>query len=145
MSRFMKVNVTYKDRSALAEALKVIFGESAVSVSDTPTHLIGYKGDTREEAAEIVVSRHYISSVSNDAGWALNSEGSYELIISEYDRSALHSYKLIDRVTQEYARIMVTRRLQSAGYEPVVEVNPAGGYNITAKKRSTVSLGGAAW
>lgn len=48
---------------------------------------MGYQGDTRAEKAHIIVRRKFVGGSSNDIGFLRNSEGQYEAIISEFDKT----------------------------------------------------------
>lgn len=109
MSHYCKIETQIVDQTALLAALKD-FGYDKVEVHEEATHLYGYQGDVRPEKAHIVVRRHHISAVSNDIGFERNTDGRFEAIISEYDRTKLGETFVSD-VCQAYAYHAVTREL----------------------------------
>jgi hypothetical protein len=50
-----------------------------------PVNLYGYKGDKREQKANIIIRRNHVGNASNDIGFIKNADGTYSAIISEYD------------------------------------------------------------
>jgi hypothetical protein len=56
-----------------------------IEVHDIPKHLFGYKGDQREETANVIIRRKHIGSSSNDLGFIKGEDGNYTAIISEFD------------------------------------------------------------
>ena len=53
--------------------------------SEQPLPLYGYHGDKRQQTANIVIRRANIGAASNDVGFALQPDGTYAAIISEFD------------------------------------------------------------
>jgi Holliday junction resolvasome RuvABC DNA-binding subunit len=86
MSHYTRVRTKLNDATLLVTALKEL-GYTAVEVHGEPHQLDGYQGDLRPEQAEVIVRRKYISSASNDIGFARQADGSFEAIISGYDAS----------------------------------------------------------
>lgn len=88
MSAYTTINTKIKDRETLKTALhqlKLPF-EEGINL-----HLYGYKGDKRKQTADIVVRRKYVGSASNDIGFKRLQDGSYEMIISEFDKGWMFS------------------------------------------------------
>ncbi len=52
-------------------------------------NLVGYRGDTRQQTADIVVRRRYVGGSSNDLGFKRLENGKYQIIVSQYDNSHL--------------------------------------------------------
>ena len=47
-------------------------------------NLEGYHGDQRKEKAQIIVPRRQVGGASNDLGFAKDTNGKYQAIISEF-------------------------------------------------------------
>jgi hypothetical protein len=56
-------------------------------VHNEAQNLYGYQGDKREQTAEIIIRRKYVGGAANDIGFKLQSDGTYQAIISDYDRT----------------------------------------------------------
>ena len=118
MSAYKKISCVVKD----GELLQAILGEMGIKfeVGDS-LPLYGYRGDERQERADIVVRRGWIGQWANDIGWKQQPDGAYSLIISEYDgeRAAVkgtRQHRLTHDVMQEYSRRELLRRYEAEGY-----------------------------
>ena len=87
-----------------------------VEVHEEATNLIGYHGDKRTDKAEIIIRREYISSASNDIGFKLAQDGTYQAIISDYD-SSTHNQKWLDKLSQTYAEETIREVANEFGYD----------------------------
>ena len=98
MSAYKTIQCSFKDKNILLDCLKELGYEPVVYKEKSK--LSGYRGDQREQTAEIIVPRTQISPVSNDLGFAFDEEkNEYLMLCSEYD-----SHKgLEDKVKQSYA------------------------------------------
>lgn len=76
--------------------------------------LYGYQGDLRQDTADVVVRRRELSSSSNDLGFVLAEDGTYNAIISEYDARAFP--KLVGEITQRYAERVVQKNVALQGF-----------------------------
>jgi hypothetical protein len=88
MSAFVtsKTTLHSKHVDCLKQALEELFGAGSVEVHNTPQNLVGYQGDTRKQAANVIVRRKFISTASNDIGFLTEADGSMSAVISEWDR-----------------------------------------------------------
>lgn len=87
MSHYTKLVTKIKNRSSLVKALqRAGFNQNQIEVHDTAQHLYGYHGDERPETANVVIRRKNIGSASNDVGFKLKEDGTYEAIISDFDK-----------------------------------------------------------
>lgn len=85
MSHYSKVKTLIKSRACLIKALEDMGFEGCIEVYDIAKNLIGYGGDTREQKANVILRRKDVGGASNDIGFILREDGTYEAIISEYD------------------------------------------------------------
>ena len=104
-------DIQFVDAACLIEALRQIgytpeFGKSLT--------LHGYRGDARQETAQIVVRRSQIGSSSNDLGFAWNGKA-FVPIVSEYDARHVLTEKWRKELQGMYSRIAVLRFLQAKG------------------------------
>lgn len=116
MSHFTAIKTQIKDATALVKALADV-GFKQVEVHGSAQHLYGFQGDIRSQTAEVIIRRKYIGSASNDIGFQRQSDGTFEAVISEYDR---HKYNQswLNQVTQRY------------GYHTLMAMAPAQGFTV---------------
>lgn len=120
MSHFTVITTQIKDTQALVKALADV-GFTKVEVHNTPQHLYGYRGDIRQQTAEVIIRRHQIGQYSNDIGFKQQADGCFEAIISEYDRHQ-YSQPWINRLTQRY------------GYHTLMATAPEQGFTIESEE-----------
>jgi hypothetical protein len=125
MSHFTAIKTQLKDAAALVKALSDV-GFKQVEVHDTAQHLYGFQGDIRSQTAEVIIRRKYVGGASNDIGFQRQADGTFEAMISEYDR---HKYNQpwLNQVTQRY------------GYHALMAAAPAQGF--TVEEEETLSDG----
>jgi hypothetical protein len=119
MSHFTRIKTRITDKAALVQALADV-GYKLVEAHDTPQHLYGYGGDRRAQTAEVIVRRKYVGKASNDIGFRRTDDGSFEAIISLFDRLK-HSRGWLRRLTQRYAYHVARAKLQEQGFDLVSE------------------------
>ncbi len=115
MSHYSKIETQIVDCDSLIQALNDM-GYRYVEVNETAQNLYGYQGDMRPEMAEVIVRRKYISGESNDIGFKLSPNGTYNAIISEYDEELLGK-DWLGKVCQTYAEHAVVKKLSLQGFE----------------------------
>jgi hypothetical protein len=116
MSHFSTIKTEIKDIDALVQALADV-GFQKVEVHSEAQCLYGYQGDIRPQTAEVIIRRKYIGSASNDIGFKQQSDGTFEAIISEYDRS-------------RYSQQWLNGLMQRYGYHLLMKEAPAQGFSI---------------
>lgn len=130
MSHFNEVKTKIKNPELLVQALSNI-GLTAI-VHKQPVHLHGYVGDTREQLAHIVVKggkggNSGLSPASNDLGFYREADGTYRMIISDYDTGFLRNRYARDlpsfdaRLKQEYALAAAKQVLPGAEVSNLVQ------------------------
>ena len=112
MSHFTRVKTEITDLGCLLEAL----ADMGFDEVETGTNLglYGYEGRLREERADVVIRRKFVGSASNDIGFHLEPDGTYQAIVSEYDGRIRP--KFLQEVTQRYAYHVVTRGAEAQGF-----------------------------
>ena len=94
MSHYSKVSTKIKNRACLVKALVDLgFPADKIEVHDIPKSLLGYMNDVRPEKANVILRRHQVGGSSNDIGFVLREDGTFEAIISEYDSGSGASRK----------------------------------------------------
>jgi hypothetical protein len=114
MSEYTKVEIKMKDPDCICSALKELGYPTELHEVAQP--LYGYQGDVRPERANIIVRRKHIGSAANDIGFSKNTDGTYEMIISEYDRRASHSGNFMSRLKQMYGVHKTKKFIKRKGY-----------------------------
>ncbi|GGM48019.1 DUF1257 domain-containing protein [Dactylosporangium sucinum] len=125
MSHFTRVRTALRDAGLLANALGAA-GFPAVEVHDEPQTLFGYHGDARPERAEVIVRRAHLGEASNDLGFRRTTDGTFEAIISEYDRRQ-YDEAWLGTVSQHYAHAATLRYAAANGFEVATEQRDADG------------------
>ncbi|MEU8799600.1 DUF1257 domain-containing protein [Spirillospora sp. NPDC048819] len=119
MSHFTTVRTTITDQDRLVAVLHEL-GFPEVESHGEAAHLYGYRGDRRPERAEVVVRRRYIGSASNDLGFHRTSDGTFEAVISDYDRSR-YDRRWLQKVAQRYGRLTALAYAESNGFDVTAE------------------------
>jgi len=114
MSHFTTIKTQIKDSIALVKALGDV-GFKTVEVHETPQHLYGFQGDIRPDTAEVIVRRKYIGAASNDIGFQRQADGTYQAIISEYDRHQ-YSQTWLNTLTQRYGYHQLLETATNQGF-----------------------------
>lgn len=114
MSHYSKIETQIVDRDSLLKAL-FDMGYSNVEVHETAQPLFGYLGDERPEQANVIIRRKDISLESNDIGFRITPEGTFEAIVSEYDQELLGA-DWVGKVCQKYAEHAVVSKLELQGF-----------------------------
>jgi hypothetical protein len=119
MSHFTTLKTQITDAKALQAALADL-GFKEVEVHETAQHLHGFLGDVRAQTAEVVIRRKHIGWLSNDIGFKRNANGTFDAVISEYDRG-WYSHDWLQKLTQRYAYHAARAKLQEQGFDLVTE------------------------
>jgi hypothetical protein len=133
MSHFTVLKTRIMDRDALVRALGEL-GFPEVEVHDTPKRLFGFEGLPRLETAEVIVRRKHIGRASNDLGFKKDRDGTYQAIISSFDR-AKYGRAWLDRLSQRYAYHAAREKLAAQGFSLVEEdVRPNGEVHLVLRR-----------
>jgi hypothetical protein len=111
MSAYAATTTKLRDAACLVTALNMM--GFLAEVNDIPKPLVGYHGDVRQQKAEIIIRRQQIGSASNDVGFALQPDGTYAAIISQYDRMRFNAGWLntLNQCYAEQAQVTEAERL----------------------------------
>lgn len=119
MSHFTRIKTKLVDADAIVAALADV-GYPRVEVHAEAVPLYGYQGDLREQTAEIVVRRKHVGRASNDIGFKRQEDGTFEAIVSGYDRPQ-HGEPWLQKLTQRYAYHLVQREVREQGFTVIQE------------------------
>ncbi|MCI0458267.1 MAG: DUF1257 domain-containing protein [Gemmataceae bacterium] len=125
MSHFTTLKTQITDIKALQAALADL-GLAHVEVHATAQALYGYMGDARQQTAEVIVRRKHLGWLSNDLGFKRTAAGTFDAIISDYDR-AKYSQEWLGKLTQRYAYHVARAKLEEQGFDLVAEEKTADG------------------
>lgn len=117
MSHYSRVKTQFKDAQCLVRALKAV-GFAKVEYHTSPQGLYGYRGDLRSDTAHVIVRRKYVGAASNDLGFIQRPDGTFEAIISDYDRTfGKKDEQWMARLKREYGKTTVLEYAKREGYE----------------------------
>ena len=137
MSAYKKIECEIVDKDCLLEALKLLGFSPDVFVE--PEKLKGYRGDQRNEVANIVISREQVNKftgASNDIGFLWNgTENKYDFIVSDYDVAK----KMDQRIIQAYVKVVLEKALAKNGFKIKVNVNDEEFLNKTMSEMEIVA------
>lgn len=104
MSMYCVIETQFKNEEALIFALieTGLWRKDQIEIHSEPQHLVGYRGDLRQDKANIIIRRKYIGPSSNDIGFQRNKDGTFKAIISEFDKSR-YNQSWIDKLKSNYA------------------------------------------
>ncbi|MGW0824423.1 DUF1257 domain-containing protein [Streptomyces sp. NPDC002845] len=135
MSHFTRVRTALRDPDLLVQALATL-GFTTVEAHDTPQTLYGYQGDARPERAEVIIRRAHIGRLSNDIGFRRRDDGTFEAVISEYDRSHFDQ-PWLTKVARAYGHAAALRYAEDNGYEVDSDVLEENGRRRLVLRRYT--------
>ena len=135
MSHFTRIRTRLRDAEVLVEALAKV-GHKEVEVHTQPETLYGYQGDARPEKAELIVRREHIGGASNDIGFARQEDGTYEAIISDYDRRKYNESWLAN-LAHAYSHAATLRYAATHGYEIATDELQQDGTRRLTLRRTT--------
>lgn len=132
MSHFTTLKTQIADVKALQAALADL-GFKEVEVHGTAEYLYGYLGDARSQTAEVIVRRKHVGWLSNDLGFKRNANGTFDAIISDYDRRK-YSQEWLDRLTQRYAYHVARAKLEEQGFVLTSEEQKDGKIHLVLRR-----------
>jgi len=125
ISEYTIVQVEMTDPDAIKAALEemgYVFEEHKGA-----QHLHGYGGDKRQQKAHIIVRRQHVGAAANDVGFLKKADGSYELIISAYDRSGSkkQAQDFMHKIKQVYGKHLTLKQAKRLGLKMVSQKKTA--------------------
>jgi len=114
VSKYVELRTSVTDERYLVEALQDLGYQPEVCREGRS--LVGYRGDKRDEQAQIIIPRRQLDSASNDIGFARDGTGVYQAIVSEYDRGIGFDDAWLGRLVQVYKERQTMAVAKSKGY-----------------------------
>lgn len=115
MSEYTVVQLQINDPGCLKETLKEL-GYPFVEHQEAQ-RLEGYQGDKRDQRAHIIVQRQNVGTASNDVGFLKKSDGTWDLIISEFDRrSGTQAENFMKKFNHVYAKQRCLKEIHKKGW-----------------------------
>lgn len=125
MSHYSAIRTQMVSTDALVAALGEL-GFAEVEVHDEPQALIGYLGDQRRQRAQVIIRRKHVGTASNDIGFVRRDDGTFEAIVSDFDRRA-YGEAWMKRLMARYAYHATLATLTRDGFDLVEEETTAAG------------------
>lgn len=76
---------------------------------------MGYRGDARDQKANIVIPQSQVGSASNDIGFLRQDDGTYLMHVSAYDKTKWDNK--FPEIVKHYASGVVSQIVQNGPYE----------------------------
>lgn len=125
MSAYTVVELEMSDAECIKIALKELGYVFEEHTEAQP--LVGFQGDRRQQKAHIIVRREHVGTASNDVGFLRKEDGSYMLIISDYDK---RNVNFTQKIKPLYAKAKVKKQAVKMGYRVQSEVSEKGKIKI---------------
>ena len=124
MSAYSTNQTEFRDIALLLCALNEMgFDASKVQVHETAQPLHDYRGrqthytDANGDKAEIIIPRKYVGGAANDIGFRKTANGTYEAILSAYDRGQGYNGAWVGKLSAAYARNGLIQKMQKQGFK----------------------------
>ena len=119
MSHYATLETKFVSEEHLVLALRDM-GISEVECHKEAEPLVGWKGDSREARAEVIIRRKHLSGAGYDFGFARAADGRFEAMITDDDRRHYGNLWL-GRLAQRYAYRVARDVLAKQGFDLVEE------------------------
>lgn len=156
-SRYVVGEIVFEDLHALTEVLENAFGKGSVERSANGKNTltaIDYHGESRDtEIGKVaaVVRRRHVGGSSNDLPVKQQPDGTYRLIVSEYDESYIPGKlkwggkaggeSVEGRFAQLYGANVLNKKLKPLGYTLTTTTEADGTLRIRASHKGTTFYG----
>lgn len=138
MSKYRRIEVEFRSEEALGKALQDCAATLGISFevhAGEGAHLVGYLGDFRDEQAQYIVRRHHVGYGANDLGFARQPDGTFEMLLSEFDTRQADTEgttqrALVNLLKQRYAYHATYELAWSNGYSVSETVNADGSIEL---------------
>lgn len=115
MSHYSICATKITNKENLVKALEDLGFKGKVNVHDVAQQLEGYQGDKREQTAEVVIPRKYVGGAANDIGFKMQADGTFQAIISDYDKRR-YNKEWLDKLAQRFAYNQLKEDLDLGGF-----------------------------
>lgn len=121
MSKYVEVETKFADPDCLEQALRNLGFKNVIRGSNIPLKAYNDEDrflDGKQVVADIVVPKADVGSASNDLGFQLQKDGSYKMLISDYD--IRHKPKIApENVKKYYAEAVIEKYTKTLGFQMV--------------------------
>ncbi len=117
MSAYCIVETDFNDADSIKAALEemgYVYEEHKIA-----QQLDGYLGDKRAQKAHIIIRRQHVGASANDVGFHQRADGTFELIISTFDRSG-NKKQAVDftkNIKKIYSKHRVLKECKRRGFQ----------------------------
>jgi hypothetical protein len=118
MSHYTTIRTRISDMGSLICAVESM-GYQYKTGKNLPMY--DFCGNKTAYTADLVIPRKYLASVSNDIGFSRQEDGTYRLIISDYDQTAAKIKDFPQQIRQRYAYFKVKKELQLEDNKQIIE------------------------
>lgn len=142
MSEYVKHNCkALRNQEILLAALSELGWGGKVEIHKDAQPLYGYHGDQRKERANLIIRRNNTGiSSSNDIGFALQADGTYQPIVSQYDSTLAGFGKrapdgrtnLAQTVEEAYGRIAGNKAVEAILNDVIPGLRDSGAIDYNA-------------
>lgn len=152
MSHYLAMETQITDQEALVRALcrsisratSKEFTRGQIEVCEPARHLYGYKGDQREQTANVILRRQHVGGSSNDVGFVKGPNGTYSAIVSDFDRENGYGQPWLTRLYTFYNVEKAKMEMDSRGVQYTETKDDRGRIQLRAKfqvKEETARVG----
>jgi hypothetical protein len=134
MSKYSSIDTCFDDQDALVEALKADGFQPLLAkdqVAGDP--LTGYQGDKRKDRAHVIIPRQQIGGASNDIGFRRGTDGTFRVVISEFDKGCGRDDKWLGKIRQRFVEAKQMAEWKRQGYTEFERTETAAGVSVKAK------------
>ena len=118
MSHYTSIQTKMADLEALTYAVESMGFKVKVGKNQS---LYNYLGEKTSLTADLVIPKRQITSASNDIGFSQENDGTYKLIISDYDKTIPKTRDFPEQIKQRYAYFKVKKELMLENKEIIQE------------------------
>ena len=128
MSEYHVIKGKMTDQQCLESALKEL-GIPFESHKEAQ-QLYGFEGKLRTQKAHIIIRRQDVGNAANDVGFLKTTNGTYEMIISEYDIP--RRKKITHELVKTYGKLKAIKELKRLGCFAIQTTHSSKGIKIKA-------------
>jgi len=141
VSAYIKGQTKIRDLECLITALTKMTTKSGTELVEGKSffvhkeakNLVGYRGKTRDEVANVIIPKAVVGNASNDIGFKREMNGTYSMIISKFDQSFYDS-EWQNKLKQAYAEEYIKKKASALGYTLEYQQTSDGTKKLTATR-----------
>jgi hypothetical protein len=130
MSKYRTVKVQFQSAEALRATLQDVCEARGIAFEEhaKAQPLYGWQGKRRSETAEFIIRRNHVGNAANDLGFKRQADGSYAMIISDFDRR--QHVGLAQDIRKRYVYRYEAAKAAELGYEIAEEIETEDGVQL---------------